>query len=253
MNYYNPQSAPAPEEETVLLPSGKRRQAGRSGPMSMFRRHVRMLILLLLGYLTQVCIMPYVSIGGVTPSVIFPIIAVITVGFGRIRAFWAGAFYGIVLEVMQPTVALMNLIMYPASALLCSVMLADKRPQQLEYERSLGRAGRNISPLVRTPICAMLLTLIYDGLNLIYIYLRGNTPTLTSFGRGVLDVVLTTLLTLLLMIPLRRFLGFRAERAVAAAPKRYDLYRSRRVPDGESAPQENAPQDGSPQSSEEPH
>ncbi len=240
MNYYDPQSSATPsEEEAVLLPSGKRHQSKHGGPMSMFRRHVRMLILLLLGYLMQVCIMPYVSIGGVTPSVIFPIIAVITVGFGRIRAFWAGAFYGIVLEVMQPTVALMNLIMYPAAALLCSVMLSDKRPQQLEYERSLGRAGRNISPLVRTPICSMLLTLVYDGLNLIYIYLRGNNPTLASFGRGILDVVLTTLLTLLLMIPLRRFLGFRTERTVAEAPKRYDLYHSRRVPDEESSPKKS--------------
>lgn len=220
--------APPSGEEDLTMNMERGKPSSRpSKPLSMFRRHVRMLLLLLLGYLIQTCILPYVDIAGVTPSVLFPIIAVITVGFGRIRAFWAGAFYGILLEVMQPTVALMNLILYPSAGLLCSVLCSDKSAQQLEYERSLGRAGRNISPLLRTPLCAFLLTLSYDALNLAYIYLRGTDLTAASIGRGILDVTLTTLITVVVMVPLRRFLGFRSDRSIVAAPKRYELYHSR--------------------------
>lgn len=218
--------SPPMTEEDMTLKDGHRAEKQPRTP-SMFMRHVRMGVLLLLGYLVQTCVMPYVSVGGMTPSVLFPIIAVITVGFGKVRAFWAGAFYGIVLETMHPTVPLLNLMLYPAAALLWSVVFSDKSPQQLEYERSLGRAGRNVSPLVRTPLCTLLLALSYDGLNLIYIYLRGTDLTAAAIGRGLLDTLVTTLLSVVLTVPLRRFLGFRPERRRVTKPTRYEPYAPR--------------------------
>ncbi len=184
-------------------------------------RHVIMLLVLLFSYLIQVSVMPYVVIGGVTPSLLFITVAVITVGFGKLRAFWAGAFFGILLEVMQPTVKLLNLMLYPVSALLCSLLFADKTPQQLEYARSMGRSGRNVTPMLRTPLCAALNTMVYEGVNIVYIYLRGTSINGTHIGRGILNVVMTTLLCCLLMIPLRRLLGLRVTRPNVPRPEQY--------------------------------
>ena len=50
---------------------------------------VKFFLVIALGYLLQVCVMPYVSIGGVTPSLIYAVIAILTVGYGRLRALWA--------------------------------------------------------------------------------------------------------------------------------------------------------------------
>lgn len=190
---------------------------------SSLTRHVKMFFCVFAAYLLQMCVMPYFSVGGVTPSLLFPTIAVITVAFGKLRAFWAGAILGILLETMQPTVALLNLIMYPAASLICSVICADKTVQQLEYERSIGKAGRNITPFVRTPLCAFLLTLTYDTVNIAYIYLRGSEISAVSIGRGCMSVFLSTLITLVVMVPLRHFLGYRTRRVKVGKPQRYEL------------------------------
>jgi len=189
-------------------------------------RHVKLLFALLAAYLIQMCVMPYFSIAGVTPSVLFPLMAIVIVAFGKCRGFWAGSVFGILLETMQPTVRLMNLLLYPVSSLLCGVICADKTTQQLEYEKSIGKVGRNVSPLLRTPLCALLLTLIYDTVNLVYIYLRGSSVTAASIGRGVLDAVLSVLITLVVMVPIRHFFGYRRVRREVKAPKRYEISRN---------------------------
>ncbi len=188
-------------------------------------RHVKLFFALMAAYLIQMCVMPYVSIGGVTPSVLFPLMAIVIVAFGKCRGFWAGSVFGILLETMQPTVRLMNLLLYPVSSLLCGVLCADKTTQQLEYEKSIGKVGRNVSPLLRTPLCALLLTLTYDTVNLVYIYLRGSSLTAGSIWRGVLDAVLSVIITVVVMVPIRHFFGYRRPRREIEQPKRYEFSR----------------------------
>ena len=91
-----------------------------------FLRQLRLLFVLLMGYLLQVCVLPSFPIANVTPSLIFAVIAIVTVGYGRIRALWAGAFYGIILETMMQTISLFNLALYPIAALFCSAFFADR-------------------------------------------------------------------------------------------------------------------------------
>ncbi|MBQ8201711.1 MAG: hypothetical protein IJZ74_08095 [Clostridia bacterium] len=174
-----------------------------------FMRQVKLLLIVLLGYLAQVTIMPYVKVGGVVPSMLIAVIAIITVGYGKLRALWVGAFYGIVMETMLPTVKMMNLMLYPVSALFCSVFFADKSASRLQYERSAGKAGRNISPLLRTILCAAMNALIYEIVNVVYMYLGGTALTMAQVNKSLNGVFYTTLLTALLMLPVRKLLGFR--------------------------------------------
>ena len=186
-----------------------------------FLRQLRLLIVLLLGYLVQVCVMPYFPIRDVTPSLVFAIIAIITVGYGRLRAFWAGAFYGIILETMLPTIQLVNLALYPIAALFSSAFFADRSETQLEYERSLGRPGRNWNPYLRTPLCCMLGVFIYEVVNIAYMYLGGNPPTQDTLGRAAVGILYSTGLCLVLVWPIRRFLGFRRLREEDPAAMRF--------------------------------
>ena len=162
---------------------------------------------LFLAYLLQVCLLPRFPAGGVTPSLVMAVIAVCTVCFGKLRAFWAGAVIGILMEAMQPTIPLVSLVLYPASAVFCAFFFADKTAQKLEYERSLGKPGRNASPYWRTLACAAMNTAVYETVNLVYIALGGTALNLRHFGRAFLNIGLTTLIALPLMMVLRPLFG----------------------------------------------
>ncbi len=185
------------------------------------RRLFTVLLVVCLGYLVQVCVMPYFRVLGITPSVMFPVMAIITVCFGKLSALWIGLFYGLLMESMQANVTLMNLLIYPVTALLTCALFSDKSQQQLEYERGIGKAGRNASPLIRTPACAAVSTAVYETVNVAYIYLRGADITGTNIFRAVVAVVINTALTVALMLPLRKWFGFSNLPEEDAAPKPY--------------------------------
>ena len=170
---------------------------------------VKFFLVVLLGYLLQACVMPYLKVGGVTPSLLLAVIAIITVGYGRLRALWVGAIYGILTETMMPSLTLLNLTFYPVSAAFMSMFFADKSEKRLEYERSLGKAGRNVNPYLRTLGCAAMNVLLYEIVNVFYMYLSGAELSMTMLYDSLADVLGTTALTAVIMLPVRRFLGFR--------------------------------------------
>ena len=172
-------------------------------------RTAKVFAAVLAAYLLQVSVMPLIKVGGVTANLPLAVTAVVTVCFGTLRAFWAGASFGIMTEVMAPARPLLNLALYPLCALLCSVIYSDKNARQLEYERALGKAGRNRNPLLRTVLCGMTNSLLYEAVNVVYIYLRDSVWDAEHIQRALLCVALTTLLTAVVMIPLRHFFGFR--------------------------------------------
>lgn len=176
---------------------------------------LRFFLAILLGYLLQVCVMPYLRVGPVTPSLLFAVIAVLTVGYGKLRALWVGAIYGILTETMQATLPLLNLVLYPLSALFCSVFFADKTDKRLEYERSVDKRTGNLNPYLRTLLCAAVNVFIYEVVNVTYIYLGGAPLTAALFGKALLDVVASTLLTGIIVLPLRRFLGFKKRKKMS--------------------------------------
>lgn len=170
---------------------------------------VKFFLVVLLGYLLQACVMPYLKVGGVTPSLLLAVIAIVTVGYGRLRALWVGAIYGILTETMMPTLTLLNLALYPVSAAFMSMFFADKSEKRLEYERSLGKAGRNVNPYLRTLGCAAMNALLYEIVNVFYMYLSGAELSMTMLYDSLADVLGTAALTAAIMLPVRRFLGFR--------------------------------------------
>lgn len=185
-------------------------------------RQVKLILVILVGYLAQVAIMPYIRLGDVTPSLLISITAIVTVGYGMLRGLWTGMFYGIVMEIMLPTVPMLNLLFYPISALFCAVLFADRSEAQLQYQRSIGKRGRNTSPLFRTVFCTMVNVILYEIVNLVYMYLSGATLTAALIQRSLTDVVATTLLTVVIMLPVRKLLGFRKKEETQAPAMRFD-------------------------------
>ena len=185
-------------------------------------RQAKLILVILVGYLAHVSIMPYINVSGTSPSLLIATTAIVTVGYGILHGLWAGMFYGIVMETLLPTVPMLNLLFYPISALLCAVFFADRSEAQLQYARSIGKRGRNISPLLRTVLCAMFNVIIYEIVNLVYMYLSGAVLSAALIQRAMTDVLSTTVLTAVIMIPVRKLLGFRKKEEAPVAELRFD-------------------------------
>ena len=182
----------------MALPS--RTQSG------FIRKNLVLGFLILFGYLAEVCIMPYLKMGGVTPNLLYVIIAIITVAYGKLRAFWAGMIYGLLMQIMLPSVSYLNPALYTLTTLFCSFAFADKPLKTIEYERATNRRRKELPPWLRTLLCAMLNTLIFEVVNVTYIYLGGSPVTAGHIFRAFLNVVLTGMLAMVLMFPLRRLI-----------------------------------------------
>lgn len=193
-------------------------------------RFLCFLAVVLLTYLLHVTLMPSLRIGGVTPGLIFAVLGVMTVCFERLRTIWAGMIFGILLEIMQPTVPLLNLILYPVIAILGVLIFSDKSMQRLEYERGLGKPGRNMAFWLRTPLCAAVDTLVYEIVNIGYVYLREDVFDIIFIRNAVLDILATALLSLLIMFPLRRLFGVRVapDPSTQLQPKPYQTSKQNR-------------------------
>ena len=173
----------------------------RSG---FIRKYTVLLLLTFIGYFSEVCVMPYVKIFGVTPNLLYAVIGIVTVAYGKLRAFWVGLIYGILMQVMLPSVTMLNLAIYPLTTLFCSFAFADKPLKTLEYERVIRRQRKELAPWLRTVLCAMLNTLVYETVQITYIYLGGSPLTVSHFLRGFADIVLTGALCFLILFPVRR-------------------------------------------------
>lgn len=170
------------------------------------RRYLALGLITLLGYLCEVCIMPYIRPFGISPNLLFVVIGVVTVAYGKLRAFWVGIIYGLLMEIMFPSVTFINLAMYPVSTLFCSFAFADKPLKTLEYERATNKRKKELPAWLRTVLCTALNTVVYEVINLTYLFIDGNTLTFMHILKGFGNVVLTSFLCLLLLVPLRRMI-----------------------------------------------
>ena len=102
------------------------RTASRQYQTGFFRRYVFLGLIILFGYLFEVSVIPYIRPFGVSPNLLYVVIGIITVAYGKLRAFWAGLIYGLLMEIMLPSVTFLNLAIYPITTLFCSFAFADK-------------------------------------------------------------------------------------------------------------------------------
>ena len=187
----------------------------RINQTSTFRRYIILLALIVFGYLLEVCLIPYIRIFGVTPNLLYVIIGIVTVAYGKLRAFWVGLCYGLLMEIMLPSVPYLYLLLYPVTTLFCSFAFADKPLKTLEYERAVNKKSKELPAWLRTVLCTALNTLVFEVVNVTYIYLGGSVLTFSHFSKALGDVILTSLLCFILLFPLRRLiLGPKSETLV---------------------------------------
>lgn len=172
----------------------------------LIRRYLVLAFLIVFGYLCQVCVIPYIKVFGVSPNLLYVVIGIVTVAYGKLRAFWVGMIYGLLMQIMISSVTYLDLALYTLTTLFCSFGFADKPLKTLEYERATSRVRKELPPWLRTLLCTMLNTFIYEVVNVTYIYLGGSPVTGGHFFRAGVDVVITGLLCLLLMFPIRRLI-----------------------------------------------
>ena len=170
------------------------------------RRYTALLLMIIFGYLCEVCVMPHLKIFGVVPNLLYVVIGVVTVAYGKLRAFWVGLIFGLLMQIMLPSVSFLNLALYPLTTLFCSFPFADKPLKRIEYERATNKTTKELPPRLRTVLCTMLNVLFYEVINVTYVYVRGSALTAGHFLKAFLDVLLTSLLCFILQFPLRRLI-----------------------------------------------
>ena len=180
-----------------------------------FRRYLILALLVIFGYLMEVCLIPYIRVFGVTPNLLYVVIGIVTVAYGKLRAFWVGLCFGLLMEIMLPSVPYLHLLLYPITTLFCSFAFADKPLKTLEYERAVNKKSKELPAWLRTVLCTALNILVFEIVNVTYIYLGGSALTFSHFIKAFGDVILTSLLCLILLFPIRRLiLGPKSETLV---------------------------------------
>ena len=64
------------------------RSSPRQYETGFVRRYTVLALLILFGYLGQACVIPHLNIFGVSPNLLYVIIGIVTVAYGKLRAFW---------------------------------------------------------------------------------------------------------------------------------------------------------------------
>ena len=204
--------------------------------MKFLIRPLRVLILTLISYLLDVCVMPHLSIGAVTASASLAGIAVITVSYGKKAAFCAGCIIGILMECMMSSVPVVYLLSYPIITMLCAQWFADLSDRQRERRKlavamsrqeeatrfrvlylakardvlkkviRFFRRDENLNPYLRIPLCAFTMSLMFNLVLIVYGYIADFGLDMGHITRAGMSCAYTAALSLILMLPYRRFL-----------------------------------------------
>ena len=186
--------------------------------MKEFKKALRALLLALLAYLVQACVMEYLTVSGVTGSVLFAVLAIITVSYGKKFAFCASCIIGMCMESMLSQVQALYVVAYPVITMICAQFFADMSDRQRERRRMLrqgrGHGGRegDLPALLRIPLCAGLMDLLLNIVLCAYMYLIGVELSFLHAARALISLIYTIGLAAALMIPARYYLGMYPKR-----------------------------------------
>lgn len=177
--------------------------------MTALRKALVALILTLAAYLTQVCVMPYLAVGGITGSLLFAVIAVLTVSCGKKYTFCSSLLIGLLMECMQASINALYIIAYPAISMLCAQFYADMSDRQRERRRASDGKRRqdDLPALLRIPLCALTMSLIMSVILGEYTYLTGIDITWMHFSRAFFTALYTAAAAVAVMLPCRALLG----------------------------------------------
>ena len=180
--------------------------ASRQFQTGFIRRYLSLALIILFGYLFEVCVIPYIRPFGISPNLLYVVIGIVTVAYGKLRAFWVGLTFGLLMQIMCPSVSFLNLALYSLTTLFCSFAFADKPLKTIEYERATNKKTKELPAWLRTVLCTALNSLFFEIVNVTYIYLGGTQLTFSHFIRAFAGVILTSLLCFILLFPIRRII-----------------------------------------------
>ncbi|MBR0227761.1 MAG: hypothetical protein IJQ62_05370 [Clostridia bacterium] len=203
--------------------------------MKPLKRALKALIVTLLAYLVQVCVMKYLTFQGIHGSVVFAALAVIIVSCGKKYAFCASCLIGMMMECMAASVPVLYVIAYPVITMFIAQSFADMTDRQLERRQMIIEGFRvrvsegkvkehwwqrfmlryrdsDLPPIVRIPVSAALMDLLMNAVLAVYMYLIGEELTGTHLWRILISMLYTAALSLILMVPLRWILGMYRKR-----------------------------------------
>ena len=180
----------------------------------MFGKLLKVALLTVLSYLLQTTAAVHISLWDVAPNIALALVSVVTIGLGRKYTFFMSLTIGYLREIMMPSLGYIDLLLYPVCAMLGALAFSDKSERKLEEERSTGKRALMPHAHIRTPLCAAVSVLVYEGVHLVYIYLDGVFIDSSHIFRGLVDVLYSTLLAGVLQFPIRWWLGvYRVKKA----------------------------------------
>ncbi len=171
------------------------------------KRALKSGIIVVLAFLIQGSIIPHLEIMGKKPNLLMAVVAIFAVAYTTVVSFGVSALIGILLETLLSTLPGLEIVLYPALGFIASILFGDKSERTVEQEIAAGKTGKNLSAHLRTILAIVFLMTVYEAINLTYVYLSVNTLSVKMILGGVWSVVYTTILTIVVMVPLRIVLG----------------------------------------------
>lgn len=208
--------------------------------MKALKKGLKVLLITVLAYLIQVCVMEHLAIAGVMGSVIFAALAILTVSYGKKYTFCASCIIGLMMESMLSNVPALYVIAYPLISMLSAQAFADLNERQRERrtmhssEREYKRQGKKYASSklgktllkvkdfftkeelpahLRIPLCAALMDLLFNLVLCVYMYLIGVEMGFYHVWKVFVSVIYTVIISLMLMVPVRYFLGMYRRRS----------------------------------------
>lgn len=216
------------------------------------KRLLKTTFLVVLFYLLQVSVVPYLKVFGVMPNLHMVIIAILTVSCGKKFAFASGALTGILLEAVSRNINSFYVLIYPTLALIFAQLFADmsdlkreirriqlRSEEQKEQLKDTTPGGRrrlrfklyfkrnsadDLNPHLRILLNAIALHAAYELIMMIYVSLSGVPIGFYHLSKLVKSCLYTGLWCVL-MFPARAFLGMYRKRAVKDVGDELEQYR----------------------------
>lgn len=189
--------------------------------MREIKKGLKVLLLTLAAYLIQACAMQYLSVSGVTGSVLFAWLSILTVSYGKKYGFCASCIIGILMECMLSNVEALYVIAYPVITMMGAQLFADMSDRQRERRRMMNTTGKiretDLPAFIRIPCYAALMDFILGVVLCAYMYLIGVDIAFSHAVRVLFSCIYTSALALVTMVPLRMFLGMYPKRGKARA------------------------------------
>lgn len=172
---------------------------------------IKTLLITIFAYFLQATAIPLLSFNDISGNIIISTLSVIIVAIGRQHGFASSLIFGILMETMVESLTYWHLLIYPILGVLGFLLFADKTDRRLEMERiTKKKFAGNINPVIRTFLCTLVLSLIFETFNIFYELLRGVNFDFIQFSRALLATTYNLVITLIIIVPIRKIYGLRS-------------------------------------------